>query len=216
MGVNKAKEEILKNIRGALSNRKTGIPEPNLTSDIYRRSEESDLSIVFAESFVNNKGQFIFCLDQMDFIENYRNFMRKRQPGLVFVWEPKLQELIKQTMIPFTNNHINFVQAAVGVTGCESLIARTGTVVLSSGVASGRSLSIFPPMHIVIAYTSQVVSDIKDSLANIRKDYPQELPSMISLETGPSRTADIEKTVVLGAHGPKELVLFLIDDTNDQ
>lgn len=216
MGVNKAKEEILKNIRGALSNRKTGIPEPNLISDIYRRSEESDLSIVFAENFVHHKGQFIFCLDQLDFIENYRNFMRKRQPGAVFVWEPELQELIKQTMIPFSSNHVNFVQAAVGVTGCEALIARTGSIVVSSASASGRSLSIFPPMHVVIAYTSQVVSDIKDSLVNIRKAYPQELPSMICLETGPSRTADIEKTVVLGAHGPKELVLFLIDDTADQ
>lgn len=216
MGVNKAKEEILKNIRGALSNRKTGIPEPNLTSDIYRRSEESDLSIVFAENFVNNKGQFIFCLDQTDFIDNYRNFMRKRQPGAIYVWEQELQELVKQTMIPFSGNHVNFVQAAVGVTGCESLIARTGSIVLSSATAAGRSLSIFPHMHVVIAYTSQVVNDIKDSLVNIRKAYPQELPSMICLETGPSRTADIEKTVVLGAHGPKELVLFLIDDTADQ
>ena len=79
---------------------------------------------------------------------------------------------------------------------------------LSSKQGSGRSLSIFPPIHIVIAFASQLVEDIQDGLELVKKKYAT-LPSMICLTTGPSRTADIEKTLVLGAHGPKELVVFL-------
>jgi L-lactate dehydrogenase complex protein LldG len=66
-------------------------------------------------------------------------------------------------------------------------------------------------VHIVVAYTSQLVHDIKDGLQLVQDKYGDRLPSMISLISGPSRTADIEKTLVLGAHGPKELILFLVE-----
>ena len=76
---------------------------------------------------------------------------------------------------------------------------------------AGRRLSIYPPVHIVLAYTSQIVLDIKDGLKLLKEKYEGSLPSMISNVTGPSRTADIEKTLVLGAHGPKELFVFLLE-----
>jgi L-lactate dehydrogenase complex protein LldG len=64
----------------------------------------------------------------------------------------------------------------------------------------------------VIANTSQIVPDIKDALTGMKERYGKNLPSLVSVITGPSRTADIEKTLVMGAHGPKELYLFLIDN----
>jgi L-lactate dehydrogenase complex protein LldG len=85
-------------------------------------------------------------------------------------------------------------------------------MLMTSRQLSGRRLAIFPPVHIVVASSSQILKDIRDGLDFLRKKYTNRLPSMISLVTGASRTADIEKTLVLGAHGPKELVLFLIDD----
>jgi L-lactate dehydrogenase complex protein LldG len=66
-------------------------------------------------------------------------------------------------------------------------------------------------VHIVLAYTSQLVLDLKDGFKLIKEKYATRLPSMITTVTGPSRTADIEKTLVLGAHGPKELFVFLLD-----
>jgi L-lactate dehydrogenase complex protein LldG len=83
---------------------------------------------------------------------------------------------------------------------------------VSNENAAGRRLSIFPHHHIVIARTGQLVLDLKDAFKLINNNYGDQLPSMISTITGPSRTADIEKTLVLGAHGPKELFVFLIDD----
>ena len=75
----------------------------------------------------------------------------------------------------------------------------------------GRSLPVYAPIHIAIAFTNQVVWNISDSISFLDKKYGKDLPSMISLTTGPSRTADIEKTLVVGVHGPKEVYLFLVD-----
>jgi L-lactate dehydrogenase complex protein LldG len=93
------------------------------------------------------------------------------------------------------------------------LVARTGSIVLSSATESGRSTSVYAPVHICIAYTSQLVYDIKDALVSVQLKYGANLPSLITLATGPSRTADIEKTLVVGVHGPKEVFLFLVDDS---
>jgi L-lactate dehydrogenase complex protein LldG len=100
----------------------------------------------------------------------------------------------------------------ISVTSCEALVARTGTVVVSSLQSSGRTTSVYAPIHICIAYTRQLVYDVKDALQLIKSNYGNNLPSLISFATGPSRTADIEKTLVVGVHGPKEVYCFLIDE----
>ena len=69
---------------------------------------------------------------------------------------------------------------------------------------------VYPPVHIVIASISQLVYWLEDAYAGMIKKYGSDLPSHIVLITGPSRTADIEKTLVLGAHGPREIHVFLL------
>jgi L-lactate dehydrogenase complex protein LldG len=92
------------------------------------------------------------------------------------------------------------------------LVARTGSILLSSAQQSGRTVSVYAPVHICIASTKQLVYDIDDSLMQLRDKYNTAFPSMVSLASGPSRTADIEKTLVVGVHGPKEVFCFLIDE----
>jgi L-lactate dehydrogenase complex protein LldG len=82
----------------------------------------------------------------------------------------------------------------------------------SSKQASGRRLLIFPDIHIVVGFTSQLVAEISDAISSIKDKYQNSFPSFVTMVSGPSRTADIEKTLIMGAHGPKELYLFLIDD----
>lgn len=91
------------------------------------------------------------------------------------------------------------------------LIARTGSILLSSAQHMGRSAPVYYPVHIVFAYLDQVVYDIEDGIKAMKKKYGNNLPSMINLATGPSRTADIEKTLVVGVHGPGEVYCFLIN-----
>jgi L-lactate dehydrogenase complex protein LldG len=82
---------------------------------------------------------------------------------------------------------------------------------VSSKQTAGRKLNVFPPIHIVIARKSQLVFEISEAYENIMNKYKNVVPSMISIITGPSRTADIEKTLILGAHGPKEFIVFLLN-----
>jgi L-lactate dehydrogenase complex protein LldG len=97
----------------------------------------------------------------------------------------------------------------LGITPCESLVAESGSIVVSSALP-GRASTILPPIHLVIARVEQIVPDIETSISLLRQKYGSDLPSTASWITGPSRTADIEKILVLGAHGPKRLVLVVI------
>jgi L-lactate dehydrogenase complex protein LldG len=101
-------------------------------------------------------------------------------------------------------------EVEVGITGCEFLIAHTGSALVSSAQKGGRQMFVYPPVHIIIASKNQLVDYLDKAYSGIRDKYKNDLPSQITLITGPSRTADIEKTLVLGAHGPRELRVFLV------
>ena len=90
-------------------------------------------------------------------------------------------------------------------------MARLGTIVCSSAQLGGRQSLAAAPMHIVIATNKQVVYGLDDAIRGLNEKYKEDMPSLVSFITGPSRTADIEKTLVHGAHGPKELYLFMLD-----
>ena len=101
-------------------------------------------------------------------------------------------------------------QCDVGISECDALIAQTGTVLVTSRSAGGRALSCLPPHHVVIARREQLVADLPAAFALVKKTYGANYPSMISFITGPSRTGDIERILVLGAHGPKKLTIFCL------
>ncbi len=96
----------------------------------------------------------------------------------------------------------------VGISECDALIAQTGTVLVTSRSSGGRALSCLPPHHVVIARREQLVPDLPAAMALVKQKYGANYPSMISFITGPSRTGDIERILVLGAHGPKKLTIF--------
>ena len=102
--------------------------------------------------------------------------------------------------------------ADAGITGCESLIAQTGSILVTPQSAGGRVLSVLPPHHLVIASTRQIVRDLKVAFQQLKNTYGEQIPRYISFITGPSRTGDIERILVLGAHGPKKLTVLLLDE----
>ena len=97
-----------------------------------------------------------------------------------------------------------------GITACEAAVAQTGSILVSSATCGGRALSILPPVHVVVVSLDQIVATLGDALDLVRSRYAGRLPSMLSFITGPSRTGDIERILVLGAHGPKELLVILV------
>jgi L-lactate dehydrogenase complex protein LldG len=207
-----SRENILNKIRAALQTpTDKHVPKPDFSASIYSQTSEEP-SLLFAQTFIKNKGEFYFCESKSHFLDQLQQVMDKKNIPEVYAWEESLKEAISQGSMGHKTDDRNFTSVQAGITLCECLVARTGGIMVSSRQLAGRRLTIYPPVHMVVAYTSQIVLDIKDSLQFLQEKYPANLPSMISMIAGPSRTADIEKTLVLGAHGPKELVLFLVED----
>ena len=100
--------------------------------------------------------------------------------------------------------------ADAGLTECESLVAQTGSVCVTSLSSGGRALSVLPPHHLVIARRGQLLADLAAAYEDLAIKYASGYPSFISLISGPSRTGDIERILVLGAHGPKKLTVLLV------
>jgi L-lactate dehydrogenase complex protein LldG len=97
-----------------------------------------------------------------------------------------------------------------GITECDALIAQTGSVLVTSRTSGGRALSVLPPHHVVLARRGQLLPDLLAAFDLLKRKYAGNYPSMISFVTGPSRTGDIERILVLGAHGPKKLTIFCL------
>ena len=96
------------------------------------------------------------------------------------------------------------------LTECEALVAQTGSVLVSATSAGGRALSVLPPHHIVLATRNQMVPDLGAALLRVQEKFKNNFPSFLSFISGPSRTGDIERILVLGAHGPKKLTILLL------
>lgn len=97
-----------------------------------------------------------------------------------------------------------------GITECDALIAQTGSVLVTTRSAGGRALSVLPPHHIVLARREQLIADLPSAFELLAQKYGGNYPSFMSFITGPSRTGDIERILVLGAHGPKKLTIVCV------
>ncbi len=207
-----SREKVLKKIRKALTTKSASeVGDLDLESEIFISSEEP-LEIQFAQNFSTLNGKFVFCENEAEFIENFEFFIKDNSWKNIFCLESSIKEILTKGNIKFSDKEEEFMSTDIGVTLCECLIARTGSIMITSKQTSGRRLPIYSNYHIVIAYTSQLLYNIKDGLKFIRDKYGSSIPSMITTISGPSKTADIEKTLVQGAHGPKEVFVFLIDD----
>ena len=98
----------------------------------------------------------------------------------------------------------------VGLTAAYAGVAETGTLLLISGPESPTTLNFLPATHIVVLQIDQIVGAYEDALTRLRAEAP--LPRTVNFITGPSRTADIEQQLELGAHGPRRLHIVLLGD----
>ncbi|MGO8765765.1 MAG: LutC/YkgG family protein [Limisphaerales bacterium] len=97
-----------------------------------------------------------------------------------------------------------------GLTECEALVAQTGSALVSAASAGGRALSVLPPHHVVLARRNQMTPDLDAALRRVQEKFKGKFPSFLSFISGPSRTGDIERILVLGVHGPKKLTVLLL------
>ena len=104
-------------------------------------------------------------------------------------------------------------QAGIGITGADYAIAETGSVVVLPSRGLSRLVSLVPPIHVAIVRSQDVLESLEDVFMLRRLAYYRgngDMGSYMNFITGPSRTADIEQTLVIGVHGPKEAHLVLL------
>lgn len=210
MSVSSGKENILKKIRQALAHPvPVPFPQSEGNNSVFQPSQK-ELEVEFAENFTGLLGKFSFCFDEVELIQQLKTLKQAKKLNSIFCNEAELRQRLSTAglsdiMAP------DVASCDASITTCELLVARTGSIVLSSANESGRTASVYAPVHICIAYTDQLVYDIKEGLQILKDKYTGKLPSFITFATGPSRTADIEKTLVVGVHGPREVFVFLVE-----
>lgn len=123
-----------------------------------------------------------------------------------------LLKIVETKGIPYNTDPEYARVAKFSLTTCEALAARTGSIFVSSAQIEGRRLISAAETHIVLAYAHQIYPDLPECMDIIEAKYGDTFPSQVTAITGPSRTSDIEKTLVLGAHGPKNLYVLIIKE----
>jgi L-lactate dehydrogenase complex protein LldG len=220
-----SREHIIQQIRKAIIHPsdppKRGRVESLPTDSPFVECGE-DLAIEFAQRLLALQGKFVYAESIAELSSCLRQAAGEVNPGQIQCMEPPIREILRLCNFPFaqsihdpesgtTDEELRSME--IGVTSCEALIAWSGSVLVSSRQNLGRTMTILPPVHWVIASPSQLVPRWKDGWQRVRERYADSgLPSMVSTISGPSRTADIEKTLVLGAHGPKDFWVFLLED----
>lgn len=206
MNVSPAKEAILKKIREALSNSvPLPFPAADGKQDVFL-PEPPDLDVKFAEEFIRLFGQFAFCASEAEAYQQLHFLIKKRGWTNLFI-DPSLLKFFPEQQPG------EVLSCDVAITPCHYLVARTGAIVVSSAMPMGRIASVYAPVHICVAYSDQLVYDTAHAISKLKEEFGDKLPSSISFIAGPSRTADIEKTLVTGVHGPGEVFVFLIDNS---
>lgn len=204
------REKVLKRIRAALlSKSQHPFPKVSLDSQIFHQTDEDPL-LVFAEQSVESGARFFLIESELEFAEAVVNLCIQHKWKHIFCVEDGLSNLLTECALPHHVLPENMEQMDVALSTCECLVARTGSVIISSKNQS-RSVPALAPVHVILGKASQLALDLKDAIGWLRHKY-SKLPASLSIITGPSRTADIEGTLVTGAHGPAQLYVFVIDD----
>jgi L-lactate dehydrogenase complex protein LldG len=208
----KAKNEILESLSAKA--RKTVIPAPWASKNDFK-----DLPSQFAQALQKVKGEVHLAANKDKAWNILRDVLDELNVQKIVV---DGDELLTQFNLKDKHSgrewfivgktegdHRMFcANADAGLTGADAALAETGSVILKMNDRQSRLVSLLPPVHIVILPASKIVPDIFTWTANC----DGELPSQLVIISGPSKTADIEQTLVVGVHGPKRFIVVVYDD----
>ena len=139
--------------------------------------------------------------------------LTKEDAANVFGTEPTVQAIQHHAR---TSLRQKFIDAAVGISGANMAIAETGTIVLVTNEGNADLTTTLPPVHIALFGIDKVVATLDDAVAVLRmlprSGTGQIMTSYVNWITGPSRSADIEQSLTIGVHGPREMHCVIIDN----
>ena len=191
---------------------------------------QDDLPTQFAAELAKLEGYPHRCADDTQALDAIRVILQRQQATTVVAWDraqiglPGLDALLAELGAQVLDGDIiGFERAArlralepapVCISGADAGIAESGTIMLRSGTGRGRLASLIAPVHIAVLRRAQIVRGLGAALALLEEQHGRGLlidSSNLTLISGPSRTGDIELTLTLGVHGPREIHVVLID-----
>jgi len=224
---NNSREEILHTIRKGLK----GVDPEKTFDDRNFQFEAEEVQKLIEEQQGNLKTQFIGELNKVntnvieagseDEVKSFlQDIIKEKELKSFSIWESQFlkeinlkQELKEKGLKLLTAKNKNSISKAdIGITEVDYTIADTGTLVLLTDKNQPRSVSLLPPIHVAIVRPANLVRNIKDLfiILKSRLQNSEDITSCMTFITGPSRTADIELSLTLGVHGPKELYVVIL------
>ena len=208
---NPSREAILARIRDGLRTPAPPIEDKTFYGPIFE-IVENPLER-FQQECKSNLMECLLTADATASAQALAAVLRSLAPGEIFVQDhPVLRRLMtasgSQRQVRWSNEGGPHEQSQATVTLADALIAQTGSIFVSAS-GGGRGASVVAPTHIVYTFTKQLVPDLVTALRNATADGRLDKNSYACVISGSSRTADIEKILVQGAHGPMRLVVIL-------
>ena len=197
-------------ILSRLNRRPAGLPERHRHSRQY-----SNLAEQFSAALARSKGESYLVESKSAAVEKLRELLAElRIESVIAHREARLTELGIPGVFPELRWYFageiddlrkRSAEVDLGLTSAEAAFAETGSLVLVSGSDKARMTSLLPPVHIVLLPETSILPSIFEWAEN----RPEEFPANLVLVSGPSKTADIEQTLIVGVHGPKRLIVII-------
>lgn len=208
------KEQILAKVRNAILEKdEDRFTDINLQDDTWMPFKEEDGNeFTFIERFKENGGIFMYFESIKHFKEAIKQFVDENGWSPLLSTSPKIKEILSDSDIEISDDYKSSKKKNVSLIDCECMIAQTGSIMVSDITAGSRAAFSFADTLLIYATPAQFVSKMKDAFQFIKEKYGNEIPSEISIISGPSRSTDIGNTLVIGALGTKQIALFLVEE----
>lgn len=205
--MNGARESILARIRAT----RRGAPLPRVTSNPPLPNVGKDLVAAFTERALRLTSDVVGPLPRAESCAAVAAYLRERDLPMRAVCWPEIAQFDWQAAGIATAVRGARGDDLVGINAAFCAIAETGTMMLLSGVGTPAAVSLLPETHVALLPVTRIVARMEDAWALLRRERGA-LPRAVNFVSGPSRTADIEQTVTLGAHGPYRVLIVLTSE----
>ena len=209
------KEQILAKVRNATIEKPEALfKDIDLQSETWEPiNEEDGNAITFVQKFKDMGGIFVYLETEDELGECIRQLAPQNGWEPLWCTHPNMQELLDKygvnyKILPQKQEK----QKLVAITDCESLVAQTGSIVLSDGNTLSRKAYTEPEVLLVVARAEQIVGSLKEAFKRLKAEAFPDETSQIVILTGPTKTYDIEQKGVSTVLGPRQIADFLIDD----